>query len=73
MKRLQIPQKLVYKKFYVLKKNYVAEIAAVYLSKIYCPKNAKKNNLAWKPLVFKEEYACELMLLVDLYFEEFFV
>ena len=40
MKRLQIPQKLVYEKF------YVHEIAAVNLSKIYFLKNAKKT---WKP------------------------
>ena len=37
MKRLQIPQKLVFEKF------YVHEIAAVNLSKIYFPKNAKKT------------------------------
>ena len=37
MKRLQIPQKLVYEKF------YVHEIAAVNLSKIYFMKNAKKT------------------------------
>ena len=37
MKRLQIPQKLVYGKF------YVHEIAAVDLSKIYFLKNAKKT------------------------------
>ena len=37
MKRLQILQKLVYKKFYVHK------IAAVNLSKIYFLKNAKKT------------------------------
>ena len=36
MKRLQIPQKLVYKKFYVHK------IAAAILSKIYSLKNTKK-------------------------------
>ena len=42
MKRLQIPQKIVYKKFYVYEKIYVHEIAAVILSKIYFPKNAKK-------------------------------
>ena len=36
MKRLQIPQKLMYGKF------YVHEIAAVNLSKIYFLKNAKK-------------------------------
>ena len=45
MKRLQIPQKLVYGKF------YVHEIAAVDLSKIYFLKNAKKtfkpNNRDW--------------------------
>ena len=37
MKRLQIPQKLMYDKF------YVHEIAAVNLSKIYFLKNAKKT------------------------------
>ena len=37
MKRLQIPQKLVYEKF------YVHEIAAVNLSKICFLKNAKKT------------------------------
>ena len=37
MKRLQIPQKLVYGKF------YVHEIAAVDLSKIYFLENAKKT------------------------------
>ena len=37
MKRLQMPQKLVYEKF------YVHEIAVVKLSKIYFLKNAKKN------------------------------
>ena len=36
MKRLQIPQNLVYEKF------YVHEIAAVDLSKFYFLKNAKK-------------------------------
>ena len=36
-KRLQIPQKLVYKKF------YIHEIAAINLSKIYFLKNAKKT------------------------------
>ena len=38
MQRLQIPQKLVYEKFYVHEK-----IAAVDLSKIYYLKNAKKT------------------------------
>ena len=33
MKRLQIPQKLVYKNFTYMKKFYVPEIAAVNLSK----------------------------------------
>ena len=58
MKRLQIPQKLVYEKLYVHEKNlrtrnctknftytkifYVHEIAAVNLSKVYFLKNAKK-------------------------------
>ena len=37
MKRLQVPQKLVYKKL------YVHEIVAVDLSKIYFLKNAKKK------------------------------
>ena len=44
MKRLQIPQKIVYEKFYVHgKKFYVHKIAAVNLSKIYFLKNAKKT------------------------------
>ena len=38
MKRLQIPHKLKYKKFYVRK------IATVNLSKIYFLKNAKKTS-----------------------------
>ena len=42
MKRLQIPQKLVYKAA-VVKKFYVHENAAVNLSKIYLLKNAKKT------------------------------
>ena len=42
MKRLQIPQELVYGKFYVHEKN-LHEIAAVNLSKIYLLKNAKKT------------------------------
>ena len=37
MKKLRIPQKLVYEKF------YVRETAAVYLSKSYLLKNAKKT------------------------------
>ena len=37
MKRLQIPQKLAYEKF------YVHEIPAVNVSKIYFLKNAKKT------------------------------
>ena len=37
MRRLQIPQKLVYEKFYVL------EIPAINLSKIYFQKNGKKT------------------------------
>ena len=37
MKRMQVRQKLMYEKF------YVHEIAAVNLSKIYFPKNAKKK------------------------------
>ena len=46
MKRLQIPQKLVYEKFLrTKKKGYVRKIAAVHLSKIYFLKNAKKT---WK-------------------------
>ena len=43
MKRLQIPQKLVYKKFYVHEIFYVHKIAVVNLSKIYFLKNAKKK------------------------------
>ena len=57
MKRLQIPQKLVYKKF------YVHEIAAVNFSKIYFLKNAMKTcksnnrdlNLDWKSLIVENE------------------
>ena len=37
MKRLQIPQKLVYEKF------YVQEIAIVDLSKMYFPEKRKEN------------------------------
>ena len=56
MQRLQIPQKLVYEKFYVHEK-----IAAVDLSKIYYLKNAKKTckpnnrdlNRDWKTDVLK--------------------
>ena len=44
MKRLQIPEKLVYEKFYVDKKFYVHEIATVTLSKIYFLKKAKKTR-----------------------------
>ena len=43
MKRVQIPQKLVHDKLYVHKKFYVLEIAAVFLSKNYLLKNAKKT------------------------------
>ena len=43
MKRLQIPQKLVYEKLYVYEKIYVDDVAAVNLSKIYFLKNAKKT------------------------------
>ena len=43
MKRLQIPQKLVYRKFDIHEKFYVHEIASVYLSKNYFLKNAKKT------------------------------
>ena len=43
MNKLQIPQKLVYEKFYVTKKFYVHEISSVNLSKIYFLKNAKKT------------------------------
>ena len=43
MKRLQIPQKLVYGNFTYTKKFYVHEIVAVILSKIYYLKNAKKT------------------------------
>ena len=39
---MQIPQKLVYEKFYVHEQ--VREIAAVNLSKIYFLENAKKTN-----------------------------
>ena len=44
MKRLQIPQKLVYGQFTYTKKFYVHEIAAVNLSKIYFLKNPKKTG-----------------------------
>ena len=55
MKRLQIPQKLVYEKF------YVQEIAIVDLSKMYFLKNAKKTyrpknrdlNPDWKSSICK--------------------
>ena len=58
MKRLQIPQKLVYGKFYVHEK-ILHEIAAVNLSKIYFLKKAKKSckpnnrdlNRDWKNVV----------------------
>ena len=43
MRRLQIPQKLVYEKITYTKKFYVHEISAVDLSKIYFLKNAKKT------------------------------
>ena len=43
MKRLQIPQKLVYGNFTYTKKFYVHDIVAVILSKIYFLKNAKKT------------------------------
>ena len=42
MKRQEIPQKLVNKKFYAHEKFHVDDIAAVNLSKIYFLKNAKK-------------------------------
>ena len=44
MKRLQIPQKLVYD-VAVVKKFYVHEIAAINLSKIYFLKNEKKKHV----------------------------
>ena len=54
MKKLQIPQKPVYKKF------YVHEIAAVNLSKIYFLKNAKKtckpNNRDWNRVKYPPIY-----------------
>ena len=44
MKRSQIPQKLVYEKFYMLEKKFsVHEIAAVDLSKIHFLKNPKET------------------------------
>ena len=43
MKRLEIPQKFAYDKFYVHEKFYVREIATANLSKIYFLKNAKKT------------------------------
>ena len=44
MKKLQIPQKLVYEKFYVHEQIYVHEMVALNLSKIYFLKNAEKNR-----------------------------
>ena len=41
MKKLQIPQKIVYEKFTYTKKFYAHEIASVNLSKIYFLKKAK--------------------------------
>ena len=46
MKRLEIPQKPVYDKFYLLEKILRTRIATVNLSKNYFLKNAKKT---WKP------------------------
>ena len=43
MKRLEIPQKLVYEKFTYTKKFYIHEITTINLSKIYLLKNAKKT------------------------------
>ena len=43
MKRLQIPQKILYEKFYRNEKIYVDEIPAVNLSKICFLKNTKKT------------------------------
>ena len=43
MKRQEISRNILYKKFYVRKKFYMHEIAAVNLSKIYFLKNAKKT------------------------------
>ena len=43
MKRLQIPQKLVYRKFDLHEKFYAHEIATVDLSKNYFFKTAKKT------------------------------
>ena len=43
MKRLQIPQKLVYRKFDLHEKFYAHEIATVHLSKNYFFKTAKKT------------------------------
>ena len=43
MKRLEIPQRVVYEKFYLHEKILVHEIVAVNLSKIYFLKNAKKT------------------------------
>ena len=42
MRKSQIPQKHVNGKLYVHTKNYVPEIAAINLPKIYFLKNAKK-------------------------------
>ena len=44
MKRLQIPQKLVYENFTYTKKFYLHKIAVVNLSKIYFLKNAKNQT-----------------------------
>ena len=46
MKKLQIPQKHVYEKFYVHKKILRTKNVYVNLSKIYLLKKAKKT---WKP------------------------
>ena len=44
MKRLQIPQNWLKKNFTYTKKNYVHEIAAGKLSRMYFLKNAKKTR-----------------------------
>ena len=43
MKRPQIPQKLVYEKFFLHEKIHVSEIVAANLPKNYFLKNAKKT------------------------------
>ena len=59
MKRLQIPEKLAFKKF------YVREIAAVNLSKMYFLKKAKKTC---KPNnhVLKYDWILQILLIIKI-------